>query len=120
MSRHQVFRRGANLQRGSALIVSLSFLIVLTLLGVSSMGTSRLQLRMAINQQTAQKAFNACTSAIDMLLRTEDVYGQDIFKTSGVAQVFTYSASTATTETKFKKYSPRLSGNSIGKLGVYH
>ncbi len=67
-------RRGRSLgrirSRGSALIVSLVFLVVLTLLGLSTMTTARLDLRMAANAQFANQAFQAAESGIDLTLAT--------------------------------------------------
>jgi hypothetical protein len=57
-------------QAGSALIVALVFLIILTILGLSSMSTSRLELRMANNTQFADLAFQAAESGIDLMLAT--------------------------------------------------
>ena len=55
-------------QRGSALIVAFVFLIVLTLLGLSSMNTARMEVRMANNTQFADQAYQAAESAIDAVL----------------------------------------------------
>jgi len=52
-------------QRGAALFVALILLIVITILAVSTMGTSRLELRMAGNTQFSVHAFQAAQSAIE-------------------------------------------------------
>lgn len=57
-------------QRGSALIVAFVFLIIMTILGLSSMNTSRLELKMANNLQYADLAFQTAESGIDLLLAT--------------------------------------------------
>lgn len=51
-------------QRGSILIVSLMILVVLTMIGVSSMSTSSLQERMAGNFRDRQIAFQAAEMAL--------------------------------------------------------
>ena len=51
-------------QRGSILIVSLMILVVLTMVGVSSMSTSSLQERMAGNFRDRQIAFQAAETAL--------------------------------------------------------
>lgn len=51
-------------QRGSILIVSLMILVVLTMIGVSSMSTSSLQERMAGNFRDRQIAFQAAETAL--------------------------------------------------------
>ena len=61
-------------QQGSALFVSLVFLMILTILGVSSMGTARLELKMAANSQFANQAFQASESGIEATLRETDIY----------------------------------------------
>ncbi|MGQ0591128.1 MAG: pilus assembly PilX family protein [Gammaproteobacteria bacterium] len=56
-------------QRGNALMVSLVFLVILTTLGVSVAGTSRLELMMAANTQFGNQAYQAAESGIDSVLR---------------------------------------------------
>ena len=55
-------------QSGSALITALVFLIILTVLGLSTMTTSRLEVRMAANTQFAHQAFQAAESGIAQVL----------------------------------------------------
>jgi hypothetical protein len=52
-------------QRGAALIVSLVLMLVLTVLGISAMNMSTLELTMAGNTQAAQLAFQAAETGID-------------------------------------------------------
>lgn len=52
------------MQRGSALIVSLFFLALITLLSLSSIGRSTVQLRMASNDQDRGLAFQAAESTL--------------------------------------------------------
>lgn len=52
-------------QRGAALIVGLILLMILTLLGVSGMTTSTLELVMADNMQRGQYVFQAAESALN-------------------------------------------------------
>lgn len=58
-------RKGPGRQQGAALIVSLVLLMVLTVLAVSGMTTSTLELTMAGNTQDAQRAFFASETALD-------------------------------------------------------
>lgn len=76
-------------QRGSALIVSLVFLIILTILGISTMNTSRLEVRMAINEQAANQAFQATDSGIQETLMDSSVL--DTNSTAGVDRTFYYN-----------------------------
>lgn len=58
-------------QSGAALIVGLILLLVLTVLGVSGMNTSRMEVRMAGNTQFRQDAFQLAESGIDIALATD-------------------------------------------------
>ena len=55
-------------QRGATLIVGLILLLVLTVLGVSGMNTSRMEVRMAGNTQFRQDAFQLAESGIDIAI----------------------------------------------------
>ncbi len=52
-------------QKGSALIVSLIILIVLSLIGVATLSTSQLQLGLAMNAQETVQSFQVAQSALD-------------------------------------------------------
>lgn len=54
----------SNKQKGAALIVSMIMLIVLTLIGLTAMGTSSLQERMAGNSRDLSLAFQAAEAAL--------------------------------------------------------
>ncbi len=56
--------RALNTQRGAALAISLIFLLVLTLIGVTAMSTTTLQERMAGNLRDTGLAFQAAESAV--------------------------------------------------------
>ena len=60
-------------QQGSALITALVFLIILTILGLSTMTTSRLEIRMAANTQFAHQAFQAAESGIAQVLKDDSI-----------------------------------------------
>jgi len=62
--------RPARRQRGAVLIISLLILLVMTVLGVASMGTTTLQERMANNNRQQQVAFQAAEAA----LRTAEAF----------------------------------------------
>ena len=51
-------------QRGAALVIGLVLLMILTLLGITGMTTSRLELAMADNMQRGQYVFQAAESAL--------------------------------------------------------
>jgi hypothetical protein len=62
--------RSAFFQRGSVLLVSLIFLIVIGLLGLSSMQISRLELRMASNEEVRASAFQVAQALADAVAAT--------------------------------------------------
>jgi type IV pilus assembly protein PilX len=55
-------------QRGAALIVSLLFLLILTIIGLSSLSNSGLEARMAHNFQLKNTVFHAAESSIDTII----------------------------------------------------
>ncbi len=55
---------GRNTQQGSVLIVSLIFLVVLTLLGIASVRSTSIQERMAFNTREQNLAFQAAEAAL--------------------------------------------------------
>ena len=67
-------------QRGSILIISLMILVVLTMIGISSMSTSSLQERMAGNFRDRQIAFQAA----EMTLAYAEDYAKNSINSSSV------------------------------------
>lgn len=57
-------------QGGAALVVGLLLLIVLTLLAISGMNTSTLELQMAGNSQSAQSAFQAAETGVEQAIQS--------------------------------------------------
>lgn len=57
-------------QRGAVLLVSLIFLVVMGLLALSSMQTSRLELRMANNEEVRGAAHQAAQALVDAIIAT--------------------------------------------------
>ncbi len=58
--------------RGAALVTAMMFLIVITLLGLTAMGTTRLNLRMATNEELRVTAQQQAQSLIDAVLADTD------------------------------------------------
>ncbi len=58
----------ANRQQGAALVVGLVLLVVLTILAVSGVFTSTMELRMVRNSQSQERAFQAAEVAIENAL----------------------------------------------------
>ncbi len=64
MTSHCAYNSGMFRQRGTALVMALVFLVVLTILGMSTMNTTLLQERMSGNLKDRQVAFQAAESAL--------------------------------------------------------
>lgn len=58
-------------ESGAALVVGLILLLVITILAVSGVVTSTLQLRMVANQQQQENSFQAADSAIEIAMANE-------------------------------------------------
>ena len=74
-------------QHGSALIISLLILLVLTIIGVTSMSTTALQSKMAANSREYNMAFQATESALrdgEIEVRTLNPQGYDFSCTNGL------------------------------------
>jgi len=56
---------GNTTQGGAALVVSLVMLLVLTILGVATMGTAKMEMRMAANAQFFENAFQLAETGLD-------------------------------------------------------
>ena len=61
-------------QRGAVLIVSLILLVVLTLLGVTSMNTTSLEEKMAANSQTTTRAFQTAETGLSIAFNDNAAY----------------------------------------------
>lgn len=86
-------------QRGAVLMMSLVMLTVLTLIGVSSMTSSTLELKVSSNMQQHDVAFQAAQSAIDITASTDPLNTNNfqVFKTDSAdplfEQIMNYSSS---------------------------
>lgn len=61
-------------QSGAALITALIFLVILTMLALTSMNTNTLEERMAANSQEVNRAFQAAESGLEMVLSDDDAF----------------------------------------------
>ena len=55
-------------QQGAALVVALVMLLVMTVLGASTMGTATMELRMAANDRFSENAFQLAETGLDSVL----------------------------------------------------
>jgi len=61
-------------QRGAVLIVSLILLVVMTLLGVTSMNSTSLEEKMAANSQETTRAFQIAETGLSLAFNDNDFY----------------------------------------------
>jgi len=64
----------ARRQRGAVLVVAMILLVVLTLLGVSAMTTTRLEERMASNDQEINRAFQSAESGLSAAFNSDEAW----------------------------------------------
>lgn len=88
MSRIPTFQKQ---QRGVVLVVSLMVLLVLTLLGISSLDGSIMEEKMAANAQTASTTFQKAESAIRQTFYEESKHPYDAFEHAQNSETETYN-----------------------------
>lgn len=114
-------------QQGAALIVGLIMLLVLTLLGVSNMNMTTLELKMAANSQNQNHCFQAAEAGIGRSLNAEtgEPYGIDFadpVDQPSIGVVSDNPYATATVDAVFRGQVSGAScpGSSIRKFSCIH
>ncbi len=106
MNRYMNHKRGAGCsnaaQRGAVLVISLLILLVMTMLGVSSMSSTTLQERMANNNNQRQIAFQAAEAA----LRAGEAYL--VANVTGVAELVTNFNATTPVAGMYSERAPAI------------
>lgn len=99
-------------QRGTALIMSLVILMILTILGITAMGTASLEEKMSGNTQEGTRAFEAAESGLNQAMNTAGSLDLNVTTTNK----FTYSGmkASASVSTQFMQYSPPRRGSGYG------
>lgn len=69
-------------QHGAALVMSLIILLILTILGISAMGTSSLEQKMAGNMQEQNRAFQAAEAGLTKAMNTSGMLDLNSSKTN--------------------------------------
>jgi type IV pilus assembly protein PilX len=118
-------------QRGVVLVLSLLFLVILTLIGISSAKTSILQEKIAGHSGLQQAAFQAADSCTNRLLNDSGI--KDATKNNSLSNLFggakQYLVSNSVTNRSAYKIQqlytgktnpPRATGNSIRTLRAIH
>ncbi len=109
----------ANKQQGAVLVTSLVILLILTIIGVSSLKTTNQQQKMAIGVQESQRAFEAAESGLTKIYNNVSAFSLS----SGFTQNYNFgSYATAEVQTKFEGWSmpPEGSGYSAIDFSSAH
>ncbi len=116
-------RHAAGSQRGAALIVGLVLLLAITVIGVSGMNASTLELNMAGNMQAQEAAFQAAEAGIDIAM-ARGMYSADEPRTlewtalgDGVSRTRSVTSCVATTPVPDIAFS---TGTGTGMLQAWH
>lgn len=123
MSRTTSRIRIVHRQRGAALIIGLLMLLVLTVLAISGMNTTSLNLIMAGNSQYSQNAFQAAESGIERAIAGNNFNPDPSIapETQTNVQVTPIDSFTAVTRPQLMGMSqPALPGASLDAFSTYH
>jgi type IV pilus assembly protein PilX len=118
-STHSPARR----QAGAALVVGLLLLLVLTVLAISGMNTSSLNLVMAGNTQYSQNAFQAAEAGIERSIAANDFNPDpniDPEKFENIAVGATAKYTAISTPQLMGVAQPALPGSSLDSFSTYH
>lgn len=121
-----------NRQRGATLVISLILLLVLTILGTSTMSTATMEMRMAANSQFMENAFQLAETGIETTIQGFNSTGN--FPAPGIpncppgatmpfgpATPVVALQGTHRSGTGFCGQSPDFSGgSSLGKIDQFH
>lgn len=99
-------------QRGTALVMSLLILLILTMLGVTAMGTSSLQEKMSTGVQESMRSFQLAESALQTSMVATGTFdlSQETTKSS------TFGGGTYKVKTKFIAMSPPKRGSGFSSV----
>ena len=109
---------GNRYERGTALIMSLVILMILTILGITAMSTASLEEKMSGNTQESTRAFEAAESGLNSALNTAG--GLDLSTTYSLPKKLTQvdygggKSGSANVNTWFVQFSPPKRGSGYG------
>lgn len=99
-------------QRGTALIMSLVILVILTILGMTAMSTSTLQEKMSANIQESTRAFQVAESGLQESLKSPGTF--DLY--AGTSNNYTYGGGATTVATSYLQMSPPKRGSGYSSV----
>jgi type IV pilus assembly protein PilX len=110
---------GMQRQRGAALVVGLMLLMVLTVLAISGMNTSTVELQMAGNMQYAQTAFHTAETGIEVAMLEDPPNDLETGSSTPATHMPGSTTDSYESETTFDKCNGAtpLPGNSFGEDG---
>jgi type IV pilus assembly protein PilX len=120
MPRTSSGNRIAHRQAGAALVVGLLLLLVLTVLAISGMNTTSLNLIMAGNTQYSQNAFQAAESGIERAIAATDFNPSAGEEQKNVAVTALAKYSAVSTPQLMGMSQPALPGSSLDAFTTYH
>jgi hypothetical protein len=103
---------GYHRQRGTVLIMSMLILMILTLLGITAMGTASLEEKMSGNSQEGTRAFEAAESGLNEALNTAGALDLNVTTTNN----FPYNGmkASASVSSQFMQFSSPRRGSGYG------
>ncbi len=99
-------------QRGTVLIMSMLILMILTILGITAMGTASLEEKMSGNSQEGTRAFEAAESGLNEALNTAGALDLNLTTTNN----FPYNGmkASASVSSQFMQFSSPRRGSGYG------
>lgn len=108
---------GCGRQAGTALIMALVILVILTLLGVTVMGNVSLEAKMAGNAQETQRALQFAESGLEHTFNSTDSYPIELGKTLTTASPIVFDGGEAVVATTYHTQSNiPLRANSVENI----
>lgn len=110
-----------NQQSGAVLVVALVMLTVITMIGISAISTSRMEITMATNVQETHRAFEAAEMGLNRAYNDPAGFNLHSSQTQDVDDITAYTASAdATAEFSQWTRPPRGSGYSASSFQAAH
>lgn len=118
--KHALHVHGSARERGMALVMSLVILLILTILGISAMGTASLEEKMSGNTQEGTRAFEVAESGLQSSLGNAGTFSAQNLGTSTVNE-YTINGRVSEVTTTYLQSTdpPRGSGYDSGYNAVH-
>lgn len=109
-------------QAGAILVISMIFMVVLTVIGISSLGRTELEERMSINFQEQNRAFQVAETGIAQVLANLGLFSTESGGSHSTGEVGSYGASAQQSISYIDKTQVRRNekGWGIGSAQFHH